>query len=82
MSEQTGVLRVWDENTGQWITVSGAGADGGTPGPAGPQGPPGTQGPPGPAGADGTSVTAVQAPDEATALTQSAQNPNTIYFWT
>lgn len=47
----------------------------------GPQGIPGKDGGQGPAGKDGTSVTCIKVNSEEEAMTQSALNPNNIYYW-
>lgn len=47
----------------------------------GEQGPQGDQGPQGIQGAAGTSVAAIEAADEAAALSLSTANPNNIYWW-
>ena len=50
-------------------------------GDTGAKGDPGVQGPQGATGPAGTSVNAIQAANEATALSLSTQNPNNVYFW-
>lgn len=83
------VIKVRNEN-GNFVDIP---VIQGPQGPTGPKGDTGLQGPKGetgdmgPAGTngtngqDGTSVLAIQATDEATAITLSQQNPNNIYFW-
>lgn len=60
--------------------VGPAGPQGAT-GPAGPEGAAGATGPVGPAGPQGPSAQIIQAADEATALTESANDPDNLYYW-
>lgn len=57
---------------GTWVRTSGI------PGPPGPQGPAGPMGPAGPAGPP---AQLIQVADEATAITDSANDPDNFYFW-
>lgn len=89
--KDTDILVIVQDNTTKKITVANAkemlkGADGkdGQQGPQGPQGKPGTPGQPGEKGdpgEDGISVNCIKVADEQTAISQSAANPNNIYYW-
>ena len=80
------VLKIRDEQ-GDFkdiLTIKGEKGEKGDVGPQGPKGETGATGPQGPkgeTGACGESVTCIKVADEQTALSESALNPNNIYFW-